>query len=192
MGLCGPWMDAPRGPREFPAGGSFRGVESELSMPQVIDSGHPPAELSAPGNVRRRPVILATLSVRVDPNAERVALESALETGTSLIVANMLPLQPYPLTFILAPDQLTLPHEEDLEAVRATARRAADLGIHTELLRVSSRRPLAALIELIRERRPGLVVLGPDATRTPRWRLWLAGRRVRRQADCLVWIGPDG
>ena len=192
MGLCGPWMDAPRGPREFPAGGSFRGVESELSMPQVIDSGHPPAELSAPGNVRRRPVILATLSVRVDPNAERVALESALETGTSLIVANMLPLQPYPLTFILAPDQLTLPHEEDLEAVRATARRAADLGIHTELLRVSSRRPLAALIELIRERRPGLVVLGPDATRTPHWRLWLAGRRVRRQADCLVWIGPDG
>src|SRR5215475_9526310 len=81
-----------------PAGGGFRGVESGLSMPHVLDSGHPPAALSAPGNVRKRPVILATLSVRVDPNAERVALESALETGTSLIVANMLPLQAYPLT----------------------------------------------------------------------------------------------
>ena len=161
-------------------------------MPQVIDSGHTPAELSAPGNARKRPVILATLSVRVDPNAERVALESALETGTNLIVANMLPLQAYPMTYILAPDQLTLPHEEDLEAVRATAQRAAEQGIPTELLRITSRRPLAALIELIRERRPGLVVLGPDVTRTPGWRLWLAARRVRRQADCLVWIGPDG
>ena len=161
-------------------------------MPQVIDSGRTPAELSALGNVRKRPVILATLSVRVDPNAERVALESALETGTNLIVANMLPLQAYPMTYILAPDQLTLPHEEDLEAVRATAQRAAEQGIPTELLRITSRRPLAALIELIRERRPGLVVLGPDVTRTPGWRLWLAARRVRRQADCLVWIGPDG
>ena len=111
-------------------------------MPQVIDSGHPPAELSAPGHVRKRPVILATLSVRVDPNAERVALESALETGTNLIVANMLPLQAYPMTYILAPDQLTLPHEEDLEAVRATAQRAAEQGIPTELLRITSRRPL--------------------------------------------------
>src|SRR5215831_18390348 len=123
-------MHAPRGPQEFPAGGGFWGVESGLSMPQAIDSGHPPAALSAPGNVRKRPVILATLSVRVDPNAERVALESALETGTTLIVANMLPLQAYPLTSVLALDQLTLPHEEDLEAVRATARRAAEMGIH--------------------------------------------------------------
>jgi hypothetical protein len=161
-------------------------------MPQAVDSGHTPTELSALGNVRKRPVLLATLSVRVDPNAERIAVESALETGARLIVANMLPLPAYPMTFMLARDQLTLPHEEDLEAVRATARRAAERGVPTELLRVSSRRPLAALIELIRERRPGLVVLGPDVRRTPRWRLWLAGRRVRRQTDCLVWIAPDG
>jgi hypothetical protein len=161
-------------------------------MTHVIDSGHTPAGLSADGSVRKRPVMLATLSVRVDPNAERMALESALDAGTSLIVANMLPLPAYPMTFMLARDQLTLPQEEDLEAVRATARRAAERGIRTELLRVSSRRPLTALIELIGERHPGLVVLGPDVRRTPRWRLWLAGRRVRRQTDCLVWIAPDG
>jgi hypothetical protein len=161
-------------------------------MPQVIDSGQTPAVPSAGGNVPKPPVLLATLSVRVDPNAERVAIESALETGANLIVANMLPLPAYPMTFILARDQLTLPHEEDLEAVRATARRAAERGVRTELLRVSSRRPLAALIELIRERRPGLVVLGPDVSRTPRWLLWLAARRVRQKTDCLVWIGPDG
>jgi hypothetical protein len=75
--------------------------------------------------------------------------------------------------------------------VRETAARAAAAGVRTELLRISSRRPLAALIELISERRAGLVVLGPDPARTPRWWLTVAARRVRRRADCLVWIVGD-
>ncbi|HEY3944457.1 MAG TPA: universal stress protein, partial [Solirubrobacteraceae bacterium] len=131
-------------------------------------------------------MVLATLSVRVDPRAERVAIESALEVGAPLIVANMLTLPPYPTTVMLARQYVTLPHEEDLEEVRATARRAAALGIKTELLRITSRRPLTSLIELIRERRAGLLVLGPDVRRTSRWQLWIAARRVRRQAECLV------
>lgn len=138
-----------------------------------------------------RPVVLATLSVRVDPSAERMAIESALDARARLIIANLLPLPAFPMTLMLAREYVTLPHEEDLEAVRATARRAAALGIETELLRITSPRPLAALIELTRERRASLLVLGPDAERTPRWRLWLAARRVRRQADCLVWIVSD-
>jgi nucleotide-binding universal stress UspA family protein len=121
-----------------------------------------------------------------------MAIDSALEVGAPLIVANMLTLPPFPATIMLAREHATLPHEEDLEAVRATARRAAALGIKTELLRISSMRPLAALIELIRERSAALLVLGPDAKRTPRWQLWLAARRVRRDAECLVWIAPDG
>lgn len=145
-----------------------------------------------PGAEEPRPVVLATLSVRVDPAAERVAIESAIETGARLIIANMLMLPPYPTTLVLAREHATLPHEEDLEAVRETAQRAAARGVRTELLRISSRRPLVALIELIRDRRPGLVVLGPDVSRTPRWWLWLAARRVRRQTECLVWIVPDG
>jgi nucleotide-binding universal stress UspA family protein len=156
------------------------GTEGPSDAPPVADAR------------RRRPVVLATLSVRVDPRAERMAIDSALESGSPLIVANMLTLPPYPTTVMLARQYLTLPHEEDLEEVRATAHRAAALGIKTELLRITSRRPLAALIELIRERRVALVVLGPDVRRTPRWQLWLAARRVRRQADCLVWIAPDG
>lgn len=147
-------------------------------------------ELSGPQ--APRPVVLATLSVRVDPSAERIAIESALETHARLIVANMLMLPPHPTTLVLAREYATLPHEEDLEAVRETAHRAAACGVETELLRISSRRPLVALIELIRERGAGLVVLGPDPRRTPRWWLWLAARRVRRQAGCLVWIAPDG
>jgi nucleotide-binding universal stress UspA family protein len=136
-------------------------------------------------------VVLATLSVRVDPRAERMALDSALEVGAPLIIANMLMLPAYPTTVMLARQYATLPHEEDLEEVRATARRAAALGIKTELLRITSRRPLAALIELIKERRAALVVLGPDVRRTPRLRLWLAARLVRRRTDCLVWIVPQ-
>lgn len=154
----------------------------------------------APGFATRsgsaaRLVMLATLSVRVDPAAERMAIESALDSDPAhprLVLANMLWLPPHPATLMLAREHATLPHEEDLDAVRETARRAAARGIETELLRISSRRPLAALIELVHERRPGLVVLGPDPRRTPRWWLRLAARRVRRQADCLVWIGPDG
>jgi hypothetical protein len=150
----------------------------------------PPPAVDAPA--QPRPVILATLSVRVDPRAERMAIESAAQTGARLIIANMLWLPPHPTTLTLAREYATLPHEEDLDAVRATAARAAASGVPTELLRISSRRPLTALIELIDERGAGLVVLGPDRLRTPRWWLWLAARRVRRRARCLVWIAPDG
>ena len=69
------------------------------------------------------------------------------------------------------------------------AARAAALGISTELARVSSRRPLQALLELVQERDPGLLVLGPDRRRTPRWWRALAARRIRRRVDCLIWIG---
>jgi hypothetical protein len=139
-----------------------------------------------------RPVILATLSVRVDPDAERVAIESALQSGARLIIANMLWLPPHPTTLTLAREHAILPHEEDLDAVRETAQRAAGRGLETELLRISSRRPLAALIELIGERRAGLVVLGPDPRRSPRWWRWMAARRIRQRAGCLVWIAPGG
>ena len=140
---------------------------------------------------RARPVLLATLSVRVDPSAERMAVESALEAGVRLIVANMLLLPAYPLTVMLAREAATLPHEEDLDAVRATAARAAALGIQTELLRISSPRPVTALLELVAERDPGLLVFGPDRSRIRRTQFRLAARAVRRRAPCLVWIAPD-
>jgi nucleotide-binding universal stress UspA family protein len=141
---------------------------------------------------RARPVVLGTLSVRVHPNAERVALESAAEAGVPLIIANMIALPAYPMTMILAPQYTTLPHEEDLDAVRETAARAAQRGIVTELLRVSSRHPVGALLELVSEREAGLLVFGPDLKRTSRWRFRYAARMVRKRAPCLVWVAPDG
>jgi nucleotide-binding universal stress UspA family protein len=142
---------------------------------------------------RARPVLLATLSVRVDPSAERMAIDSALEASVPLLIVNLIRLPPYATTLILAgPEHTTLPHEEDLEAVRATANRAADLGLKTELLRVRTKRPVQALLEVAGERDAGLIVFGPHLGRVGRIRFRRAAQRIRREASCLVWIAPDG
>jgi hypothetical protein len=148
---------------------------------------------ASPGRTRARPVILATLQVRIDPAAEEMAVASALEAGVPLIVANMVQLPPYPATVMLVgAENATLPHEDAREDVRATANRAAALGIRTELLRISSRRPVRALLELATERDCGLLVFGPTAGRIRGPRLRAAERRVRRDAPCLVWVAPNG
>jgi nucleotide-binding universal stress UspA family protein len=157
-------------------------------MSKLLDRRRSSAGATTFSRTPSRPVLLGTLSVRVDPSAERMAIDSALETGVKLILANMLKLPPYPLTVRLAREYATLPHEEDLDAVRATADRAAGLGIPTELLRVSSPRPVTALIELAHERQAGLLVFGPDRERISRRRFSAAAKRVRRDAPCLVWI----
>ena len=146
----------------------------------------------AAGETASRPVVLATLSVRIDPDAERMAIESALETGAPPSSPTCCGCRPHPTTLTLAREHATLPHEEDLDAVRETAARAVARGLKTELLRISSRRPLAALLELIEERGAGLVVLGPDPRRSPWWWRTVAARRIRRRAGCLVWIAPGG
>ena len=161
-------------------------------MALLIDRRRSPAAPPAAGGTRKGPVVLATLSVRVDPSAERMALESALEANVPLIVANMLAFPSTPMTLTFAPDSLTLPHEEDLEAVRATAARAAALGIPTQLLRINSRRPVRELLRLLAERDAGLIVFGPDRACLPKTRFRAAAWLVRRRATCLVWIAPDG
>jgi hypothetical protein len=160
--------------------------------PKVLNRDRSPAATAPAARSRARPVLLATLGVRVDPSAERMALESSLHAGAPLILANLSMMPPYPTTMMLAREYATLPHEEDLDAVRATAKRAAALGIATELLRITSRHPLKALVELSHERDAGLLVFGPDLGRISRVRFALAARAVRRNASCLVWIAPDG
>jgi nucleotide-binding universal stress UspA family protein len=138
-------------------------------------------------------VVLATMSVRVDPSAERMAVDSAIEAGVPLVVVNLIPLPPYVTTLLLhGPEGLTTPEEEDLEALRKTARRAADLGLKTELLRVRTAHPVRALLEIVAERDAGLLVFGPHLGLTGRWRFRRAARAVRSKAACLVWIAPDG
>jgi Universal stress protein family len=160
-------------------------------MAPIVDSSRRETAPTGVNPTGAMPLVLATLSVRVDPSAEQMAIESARQAGVRLIVANMLVLPPYPLTVMLAPEFATLPHEEDLEEVRATATRAAALGVPTELLRVSSRRPIVALLELVSELDAGLLVFGPDRSRLTRRRFRAAERAVRRKASCLVWTASD-
>jgi nucleotide-binding universal stress UspA family protein len=161
-------------------------------MAEILDRPRDTPTPPSAGKSRARPVILGTLSVRVHPAAERVALESAAEAGVPLIIANMIAMPNYPMTMIFAPQYTTLPHEEDLDAVRETAARAAAQGIKTELLRVTSPHPVRALLELALERDAGLLVFGPDLKGVSRLRFRVTARIVRRNASCLVWIAPDG
>jgi len=161
-------------------------------MPQLVDR-HGSRTKRGGEETRKRPVVLGTLSVRVDPTAERMAIDSAIEAGVPLVIANILRLRMYPTTLALVgPEGLNLPHEEDLDAVRATARRAAELGVKTELLRVTTRRPVAALLQIVRERDAGLLVFGPDLKLTSHLRFRSIARRLRREATCLIWVAPDG
>jgi hypothetical protein len=137
------------------------------------------------------PVMLATLSVRIDPLAEAMAMDSALQAQVPLLLANLSLFRPGPLTSVLAREYAVLPHEEDLDAVRETAARAAARGIATELLRISSPRPIEAMLELAEERRVGLLVFGPERSRLPSWRFRRAVRAIRRHATCLVWISSE-
>jgi hypothetical protein len=133
-------------------------------------------------------VALATLSVRFDAEAERVAIDAAIEASVALVVVNLLPMRPYPCTMLLlGPGGATLPEEEDLAPVRATAGRAAALGITTELLRVTSSRPVRALLEVVRERDASLLVFGPDRARTNARRIRRTAEQLRERAPCLVW-----
>ena len=79
------------------------------------------------------------MSVRIDPAAERMATETALETGAHLVIVNLVRLPLYGTSLVLhGPDGAVLPHEDDRDAVRATAQRLADRGVDVELLRVFS------------------------------------------------------
>jgi hypothetical protein len=49
-----------------------------------------------------------------------------------------------------------------------------------------------ALLEILHERDAGLLVFGPHLGMVGRLKFRRAARRVRREADCLVWVAPDG
>ena len=137
--------------------------------------------------------MLATLQVRVDPTAERMAIDSAIEAGVPLLLVNLIRLPPYATTMILlGPEHTTLPHEEDLDAVRATAHRAADLGVRPSCCACARPGRSRRCSRWRSERDAGLIVFGPHLGRVGRMRFRRAARRIRRDAACLVWVAPDG
>ena len=148
----------------------------------------PPARPSQDaGESRSRPVMLATMDVPFDVHAAEVAVDSAVESGQQLIVVNVVEVPPLPMSVIMRYDQLEYPPAMEA-SLKAPVSLAASLGIEVERLRVRSLHPVQALIEVVLERRPGLLVFGPDRSRLSRRRYTRAVRAIRDDAPCLVWL----
>ena len=80
---------------------------------------------------------------------------------------------------------------------RPAVDRAFDLGVRVERMRVAQPRPAAALVRVVYEHRPALVVFAPDPGALGRWR-WRKRRRFRRlvtalerDAPCLLWTARE-
>lgn len=136
-----------------------------------------------------RPVMLATFDVPVRADAASLAVDSAVESGQPLVLVNVVELPIRPMTSSWGSEVVVL---EDVEAsLRTPAELATSLAVAVERLRVVSPRPLAALIELVGERCPGLLVLGADPARMRGRAYRRAVRAIHSSAPCLVWTGDE-
>lgn len=152
------------------------------AAPRVAQRQRPGANVA--GN---RPILLATLGVPFAPAASEFAVDASVESGQPLIVANVVELPPLAMSVSMGYDQLEDPPEV-ADALRAPAELARALGVRVERLRVRSPRPVTALLELVAEREPGLLVFGPDRTKLKPRAYRKAARAVRDGAQCLVWL----
>jgi nucleotide-binding universal stress UspA family protein len=144
--------------------------------------------VAAPAGRRiQRPVLLATLGVPFDPAASEFAVDAAVESGEPLLVVNVVELPPLGMSVAMGYDQIP-DTGSDAEDLRAPAQLAFSLGVTVERLRVKSPRPITALLELVAERDPGLLVFGPDRSRLKPRVYRKAARAVRERAACLVWL----
>jgi universal stress protein family protein len=148
-------------------------------------SGSEAPALRGPG--RSRPVMLVTLGVPFDAQASAFAVESAVEAGQPLLVVNVVDLPLAPAAVAFGYDSVEDPAEL-AEALLAPVALAASLGVEVERLRVKSPHRVAALLEIVAERRPGLLVFGPDRELLQRRLYRRAERAVRERTSCLVWI----
>jgi hypothetical protein len=77
------------------------------------------------------------------------------------------------------------------DALTAPAELAHALGVEVERFRVRSPRPIAALVELVSDLAPSVLVFGPDRGRLrPRIYRKALGA-VRTGTTCLVWTVDD-
>ncbi len=144
----------------------------------------PRSALPTPGP-DARPVLLVTFDVPLLDEAAEIAVDAAVESGRPLVVANVIGGRYYPMPGLPLPEAIV---REDVEAsLRAPAALAASLGVRAERIRVLTPRPVEALVELVGERAPGLVVVGADPGRMRRRPLEKALRAVRERTTCLVW-----
>jgi hypothetical protein len=154
-------------------------------MSLVGDRHTDSSAIARPSGVR--PVMLVTFDVPFVPEAASLAVEAAVESRQPLLVVNVAEVPILPISIAMGYEYSGTDEVE--ESLRAPAELAHSLAVKVERLRVCSPHPLAALLELVVERRPGLFVLGPDKTRMRHRKFKRAEARVLRDAPCLVWSG---
>ncbi len=135
-----------------------------------------------------RPVLLVTMAVPLDEEAAVFAVDTAVECGQRLVVANVTPLEPLRMSIVLGYDTLPELTPEVSASLRRSAELARSLGVHVERVRVRSPRPTEALVELVADVHPGLLVFGPDRAAMRVRRYQRAVRAVRERVACLVWV----
>ena len=158
-----------------------------MTVRRQLDREVPNAINSAAG----RPILLATMGAPFDEEAVAVAVDAAVESGEELIVANITRLEPLGLSMIMGYDALEEFTPEVSRSVRRPVRLAAEFGLRVERLRIRSPRPVSALLELVRDRQPGLVVFGPDRRRLSRRLYRRATDALRAGIGYLVWLPPE-
>ena len=132
-----------------------------------------------------RPVLLATLDVPFSEEATEFAVDAAVESGKPLLLLNAAEVLPTAYTLL----GYGYVEREDLQdALRKPAELARSLAVRVERLRVCSPHPVDALLEVVAERDPALLVFGPDRRHLPGRRYRKAERAVRDRASCLVWL----
>jgi nucleotide-binding universal stress UspA family protein len=140
-------------------------------------------DIAAVGS-RNRPVLLVTLDVPYAEEAVAFAVDSAVENGQPLVLVNVAEVLPTAYSLL----GYGYVEREDLqEALFKPVQLACSLAVHVERLRVCSPHPVDALLEVVAEREPGLLVFGPDRTQLSSRRYRKAERALRERASCLVW-----
>jgi len=134
-----------------------------------------------------RPILLGTLDAPFDHDAVIFAVDSAVELGQRLIIANFVERPPLPLSAMLGYDDL--PYTPEMaDSLDQPARLARSLGVEVTRLRVKSFHPIQAMLEVISEQGAGIFVFGPDRRKIRRLQYWRAVRAIRAKATALVWL----
>jgi nucleotide-binding universal stress UspA family protein len=153
----------------------------------VLQQRQRPQATAGPDGARGRPVMLATLDVPFDSDAVVFAVDSAVELGQRLIVANFVEQEPLPLSTMMGYDDLPYPPEM-AASLAEPVRLALSLGVNVSRLRVKSFRPIQAIVEVVAEENAGLLVFGPDRSRVRRLRYQRAARAIRSRVTALIWL----
>jgi len=155
-------------------------------MPVVQQRQRPQATAGTAG-AGGRPVMLATLDVPFDSDAVVFAVDSAVELGQRLIVANFVEQEPLPLSTMMGYDDLPYPPEM-AASLAEPVRLALSLGVNVSRLRVKSFRPIQAIVEVVAEQNAGILVFGPDRSRIRQLRYRRAARAIRSRVTALIWL----